>query len=436
MKISVIGSGYVGLVTAGCFSDAGHNVWCMDTDNAKIARLSAGDCPIYEPGLPEIIQRNAKEGRLHFSTSLAECLKDAKAAFIAVGTPKGEDGSADIRHVCTAAHSVGQLISGDIVVVAKSTVPVGTSKEIARILDEELSLRGEHFCVDVVSNPEFLKEGHAVNDFMVPDRVIVGAENERARTVMREIYSPFINVQEKLLFMDRASAELTKYTANAMLATRISFMNDIANLCEKVGANVDMVRMGIGMDKRIGSAFLHAGCGYGGSCFPKDVKALIATAAKHGRRLAVLEAVEKVNEAQKKVLFEKISRHFGGQLEGKTIAVWGLAFKPGTDDMREAPSLTLIDALIHAGCRVRVFDPVAMDNARGLLKDAVFFAKDMYEAALGADALALVTEWKDFSSPDWSHLAQNMHGRVIFDGRNLYRQEEVKNAGFTLYRIG
>ncbi len=436
MKISVIGSGYVGLVTAACFSDAGHDVWCMDTDEAKIARLCAGECSIYEPGLPEIIHRNAAEGRLHFSASLAETLHGVDAAFIAVGTPEGEDGSADIRYVCNAAHFLGQMLSGDVVVVVKSTVPVGTSAEVERILAGELARRGEHFRVDVVSNPEFLKEGHAVSDFTEPDRVIVGAESERARAVMADLYRPFLNVEEKLLFMDRASSELTKYTANAMLATRISFMNDIANLCEKVGADVDMVRAGIGRDRRIGASFLQAGCGYGGSCFPKDVKALIATAARHGRSLSVLEAVEKVNEAQKKVLFEKISRHFGGQLAGRTMAVWGLAFKPGTDDMREAPSLTLIRALLDAGCRVRVFDPVAMDKARGLLGDTVFFARDMYEAALGAEALALVTEWEDFRRPDWRLLTQNMQGRALFDGRNIYLPEETKNAGFTLYRIG
>lgn len=436
MKISVIGSGYVGLVTAACFAETGLDVWCMDMDEAKIADLRAGLCPIYEPGLPELLRRNAEEGRLHFSTSLAEVLSGSEAAFIAVGTPEGEDGSADIRYVRNAAHSVGRLMTGDLVVVVKSTVPVGTSAEVENILHEELDLRGADFCVDVASNPEFLKEGHAVNDFMVPDRVIVGAESERARALMAAIYRPFLHSEDCLLIMDRASSELTKYTANAMLATRISFMNDIANLCEKVGASVDMVRMGIGMDRRIGSSFLQAGCGYGGSCFPKDVKALIATAARHGSSLSVLEAVEKVNEAQKKVLFAKISRYFHGALAGRTVAVWGLAFKPGTDDMREAPSLTLIRALLDAGCSVRVFDPVAMEKARALLGHDVFFADDMYDAACGAEALALVTEWEQFRLPDWTRLRDLMQAPVIFDGRNIFGVEETKNAGFTLYRIG
>ncbi|HJD97715.1 UDP-glucose/GDP-mannose dehydrogenase family protein [Mailhella massiliensis] len=436
MNISVIGSGYVGLVTAACLAETGHDVRCMDTDEARIDSLRAGFCPIYEPKLPELLERNAREGRLHFSASLAETLDGADAAFIAVGTPEGEDGSADIRYVCNAAHSVGRLMTGDLVVVVKSTVPVGTSVEVERILFEELARRGEKFRADVASNPEFLKEGHAVDDFMMPDRVIVGVKSELALKVMTEIYRPFLHTEEKLLVMDRASSELTKYTANAMLATRISFMNDIANLCEEVGANVDMVREGIGMDRRIGESFLQAGCGYGGSCFPKDVKALIATARRYGRSLSVLEAVEKVNDAQKKVLFAKISRHFRGHLEGRTIALWGLAFKPGTDDMREAPSLTLIHALLAAGCRVRAFDPAAINKARALLGDAVYFAEDMYKTAEGAEALALVTEWDTFRRPDWQKLGALMKSPVIFDGRGIYRREEAENAGFTLYRIG
>ena len=436
MKIVVIGSGYVGLVTAACFSEVGLDVWCMDMDGAKISTLKNGGCPIYEPSLPELLTRNAKAGRLHFTTSLEESLEGADVAFIAVGTPEGEDGSADVSYVCSAARSVGELMTGDLVVVVKSTVPVGTCARVEAILHETLAARGEDFAADVVSNPEFLKEGHAVSDFMMPDRVVIGVESEQARSIMSELYRPFMMTGDRILFMDRASSELTKYTANAMLATRISFMNDIANLCERVGASVDMVRKGIGMDHRIGPKFLYAGCGYGGSCFPKDVKALIATAASHGYSMEVLEAVERVNARQKTVLFEKISRHFQGSLAGRTVAVWGLAFKPGTDDMREAPSLVLIDALLKAGCRVRAFDPVAMDRAHAILGDAVFFAPDMYAAAEGADALAVVTEWKQFRLPDWKRLHELMASPVVFDGRNVYREETLAQAGFTGYRIG
>lgn len=436
MKIIVIGSGYVGLVTAACFSEVGLDVWCMDMDKTKVAQLNAGHCPIYEPALPELLTRNAAAGRLHFTDSLEQCLDDADVAFIAVGTPEGEDGSADVSYVRNAARSVGRLMKGDLVVVVKSTVPVGTCRQVETILHEELEARNASFAVDVVSNPEFLKEGHAVNDFMMPDRVVIGVESERARAIMTELYRPFMMTGERIIFMDRASSELTKYTANAMLATRISFMNDVANLCERVGANVDMVRKGIGMDHRIGPKFLYAGCGYGGSCFPKDVKALIATAEQHGYTMDVLQAVERVNARQKMVLFEKIFRHFKGDLKGRSIAVWGLSFKPGTDDMREAPSLVLIAALLEAGCTVRVFDPVAMEKSRGILGDAVFFAPNMYEAASGADALAVVTEWKEFRLPDWKKLRDAMKTPVVFDGRNIYREESLKNAGFTGYRIG
>ena len=436
MKIVVIGSGYVGLVTAACFSEVGLDVWCMDMDEDKIATLKAGGCPIYEPSLPELLTRNAQAGRLHFTTSLQESLDGADVAFIAVGTPEGEDGSADVSYVCSAARSVGDLMTGDLVVVVKSTVPVGTCAKVEAILREELEKRGVCAAADVVSNPEFLKEGHAVNDFMMPDRVVIGVESERARAILCALSPPFRTAGGRMLFMDRASSELTKYTANAMLATRISFMNDIANLCERVGASVDMVRKGIGMDHRIGPKFLYAGCGYGGSCFPKDVKALIATAAAHGYDMEVLEAVERVNARQKTVLFEKISRHFKGELRGRTVAIWGLAFKPGTDDMREAPSLVLIHALLEAGCAVRVFDPVAMDRARSLLGDSVTFARSMYEAAEGADALAVVTEWKEFRLPDWKKLHEAMKTAVIFDGRNVYRKESLQKAGFAFYRIG
>ena len=436
MKVIVIGSGYVGLVTAACFSEVGLDVWCMDTDKAKVARLNAGECPIYEPSLPEILTRNAAAGRLHFTDSLEACLPGADVAFIAVGTPEGEDGSADVSYVCSAARSVGRVMTGDLVVVVKSTVPVGTSARVEAILREELAARSVPYGFDVVSNPEFLKEGHAVDDFMMPDRVIIGVESEHARAVMAELYRPFMMTGDRILFMDRASSELTKYTANAMLATRISFMNDIANLCEKVGASVDMIRKGIGMDHRIGPKFLYAGCGYGGSCFPKDVKALIATAAQHGCTMDVLEAVERVNARQKTVLFRKISRYFEGDLAGRTVAVWGLSFKPGTDDMREAPSLVLIRSLLEAGCTVRAFDPVAMDKARGILGDAVEFAPNMYEAVWGADALAVVTEWKEFRLPDWKKMHEAMKTPVLFDGRNMYREETLKKAGFTGFRIG
>ena len=436
MKVVVIGSGYVGLVTAACFSEVGLDVWCMDTDADKVARLNAGECPIYEPSLPELLQRNAAAGRLHFSGSLEECLKGADVAFIAVGTPEGEDGSADVSYVCSAARSVGQLMTGDLVVVVKSTVPVGTSARVEDILRTELAARGASHGFDVVSNPEFLKEGHAVNDFMTPDRVIIGVQSDHARAVMSELYRPFMMTGDRMLFMDRASSELTKYTANAMLATRISFMNDIANLCERVGASVDMVRKGIGMDHRIGPKFLYAGCGYGGSCFPKDVKALIATAEQHGYDMEVLQAVERVNARQKTVLFEKISRYFNGDLAGRTVAVWGLSFKPGTDDMREAPSLVLIRSLLEAGCLVRAFDPVAENRARTLLGDTVYFAPNMYEAALHADALAVVTEWKEFRLPDWKKLRSVMKNPVLFDGRNIYQKETLTRAGFIGYRIG
>ncbi len=436
MKVIVIGSGYVGLVTAACFSEMGLDVWCMDTDAAKVAQLHAGTCPIYEPSLPDLLTRNAAAGRLHFTNSLELCLPGVDVAFLAVGTPEGEDGSADVSYVCSAARSVGQYMAGDLVVVVKSTVPVGTSAQVETILREALARRNVAYHFDVVSNPEFLKEGHAVNDFMMPDRVVIGVESAHARSVMTELYRPFMITNDRMLFMDRASAELTKYTANAMLATRISFMNDIANLCERVGAHVDMVRKGIGMDQRIGPKFLYAGCGYGGSCFPKDVKALMATATQHGYKMDVLEAVERVNAKQKTVLFQKISRFFHNDLAGKVVAVWGLSFKPDTDDLREAPSLVLIRSLLDAGCIVHAYDPVAMEKAQSLLGNTLFFAPNMYEAAKGADALAVVTEWKEFRLPDWKKLKVAMKQAVVFDGRNIYRQETLEKAGFLGYRIG
>lgn len=440
MKIIVIGSGYVGLVTAACFSEVGLDVWCMDMDAAKIARLNAGGCPIYEPALPELLTRNAAAGRLHFTTSLEDCLEDADVAFIAVGTPEGEDGSADLSYVCNAARSVGQLMKGDLVVVVKSTVPVGTCARVEAILREELDARRADFAFDVVSNPEFLKEGHAVNDFMMPDRVIIGVESDRARAIMSELYRPFMMTGDRILFMDRASSELTKYTANAMLATRISFMNDIANLCERVGASVDMVRKGIGMDHRIGPKFLYAGCGYGGSCFPKDVKALIHTAEAAGMEPKLLNAVEAVNARQKLHMAERIKEYFApqGGVKGKTLALWGLAFKANTDDMREAASINIINALTEAGMKVRAFDPVAADNARRIFQDnpLVEIVDDQYGVCDGAQALLVVTEWNQFRNPDFDRIKSLLTAPLLFDGRNLYSPAAMGSRGFAYFCIG
>ena len=436
MKIVVIGSGYVGLVTGACFSEMGVDVTCVDVDEVKIERLRRCEIPIYEPGLREIVERNGAAGRLRFTTSVEGCADGADAVFIAVGTPPDEDGSADVSYVLEAARSVGRNLTGYAVVVVKSTVPVGTTARVGEVVAEELRRRGAQVEFDVASNPEFLKEGRAVRDFMMPDRVVVGVASERARSLMSTLYSPFMMTNDRLVFTDVATAEMTKYAANAMLATRISFMNDIANLCERVGADVDMVRTGIGADARIGTKFLYAGCGYGGSCFPKDVRALISTADKYGYSMEVVKAVERVNDRQKHLLFEKLDRHFGGALAGLTVAVWGLAFKPDTDDLREAPSLVLVDSLLQAGCRVRVFDPVAMDNARRILGDRVEYAASMYDAAAGADALAVVTEWKEFRLPVWTTLAATMNGRVVVDGRNIYDRALLERGGFTYYRIG
>jgi len=436
MKIVVIGSGYVGLVTGACFSEMGVDVACVDIDAGKIERLKRCEIPIYEPGLREIVERNSAAGRLRFTTSIGECMPGADAVFIAVGTPPDDDGSADVHYVLEAARSVGRTIDGYAVVVVKSTVPVGTSARVREAVAEEIARRGVEVEFDVASNPEFLKEGRAVRDFMMPDRVVVGVSSERARQLMSTLYSPFMMTNDRLLFTDVATAEMTKYAANAMLATRISFMNDIANLCERVGADVDQVRRGIGADARIGAKFLYAGCGYGGSCFPKDVRALISTAEKFGYSMEVVKAVERVNDRQKRLLFEKLDRHFGGLSAERTIAVWGLAFKPDTDDLREAPSLVLVESLLRAGCRVRVFDPVATDNARRILGDRVEYAANMYEAADGADALAVVTEWKEFRLPVWQTLASTMRQRVVVDGRNIYDRDVLEKMGFVYYRIG
>lgn len=435
MKVVIIGSGYVGLVTGGCFADMGVDVCCVDIDAQKVERLSQGHVPIYEPELQSIIERNLQAGRLSFRCSAKECIDGADAVFIAVGTPPGEDGSADVSYVLEAARSIGQVMTGYAVVVVKSTVPVGTTHKVKSVVAEELRQRGVEMAFDVASNPEFLKEGRAVRDFMMPDRVVVGVESERARALMVTLYSPLM-MTDRLFFTDVVTAEMTKYVANAMLATRISFMNDVANLCELTGADINMVRKGIGADARIGSKFLYAGCGYGGSCFPKDVRALIATAENLGYSMEVVKAVERVNNRQKRILYEKLCRHFDGELSDKTIAVWGLSFKPDTDDLREAPSLVLIDSLLEAGCHVKVFDPVAMNNARMIYEDKLVYSHNIYEAATDADALVVVTEWKEFRLPAWTTLQRVMRGRVIADGRNIYNGEELQKLGFIYYKIG
>lgn len=436
MKIAIVGTGYVGLVSGTCFAEMGVDVTCVDVNKEKIERLQKGEVPIYEPGLDEMVLRNFREGRLHFTTELTSCLDEVEVVFSAVGTPPDEDGSADLSYVLAVAHEVGANMNHYLTVVTKSTVPVGTAKLVKAAIQEELDRRGVDIEFDVASNPEFLKEGAAIKDFMSPDRVVVGVESERAKALMTKLYSPFMLNNFRVIFTDIPSAEMIKYAANSMLATRISFMNDIANLCELVGADVNMVRKGIGADSRIGSKFLYPGCGYGGSCFPKDVKALIKTAEQNGYSMRVLKAVEEVNEAQKSVLFRKLSRHFDGQLSGKTIALWGLAFKAETDDMREATSLVTMRLLLDAGCRVRVFDPVAMNECRRRMGDRVEYAKDMYDAALGADALLLLTEWKQFRLPSWEVVRRSMNHAAVFDGRNIYSPEEMRQSGFYYESIG
>ena len=436
MNIAIVGTGYVGLVSGTCFSEMGINVTCVDVDSRKIESLRQGIVPIYEPGLEEMVARNAKAGRLRFTTDLRECLDDVEVVFSAVGTPPDEDGSADLHYVLEVARTVGQNIKKHVVFVTKSTVPVGTARKVKAAIREEIEKRGVEVDFDVASNPEFLKEGAAVEDFMRPDRVVVGVESDRAREVMTRLYRPFMLTNDRMLFTDIPSAEMIKYAANSMLATRISFMNDMANLCELVGADVNMVRKGIGSDSRIGAKFLYPGCGYGGSCFPKDVKALIKTAEQNGYGMRVLKAVEEVNDSQKRVPFEKLSRHFGGELRGKTVALWGLAFKPETDDMREAPSLVLIDLLTAAGCEVRVYDPVAMEECKRRIGDKVVYCRDKYEAVVDADALLLVTEWKEFRVPSWEVLRKTMRGKVVIDGRNIYDREEMRRNGFEYECIG
>lgn len=437
MKIAIVGTGYVGLVTGTCFAEMGTEVFCVDVDKNKIDNLKKGIVPIYEPGLDELVARNMQAGRLHFTTELKECLDEVEVLFSAVGTPPDEDGSADLKYVLEVARTVGRYMNKYILVVTKSTVPVGTAQKVKQAIKNEQIKRDVNIEFDIASNPEFLKEGAAVKDFMSPDRVVVGVESERAEKLMSKLYRPFLLNNFRVIFMDVPSAEMTKYAANAMLATRISFMNDIANLCEIVGADVNMVRKGIGTDARIGSRFLYAGCGYGGSCFPKDVKALMKTAADSGYQMRILEAVEAVNEEQKSILFRKLVKHFNGDIKGKRIALWGLAFKPETDDMREAPSLVLIEKLRNAGCLVSVYDPVAIPEAqRRLPEDVISYVKDIYEAVIDADALLLVTEWKEFRMPSWSVIKKLMATPLILDGRNIYDKAELEEAGFIYHCIG
>ena len=435
MNIAIVGTGYVGLVTGTCFAEMGAHVTCVDVDTQKINKLKEGVMPIYEPGLEELVKRNVGFERLKFTTDLTEVLDDVEVVFSAVGTPPDEDGSADLKYVLAVAHQFGQHINKYTLLVTKSTVPVGTAKIVRTVIEEELRKRRVDIPFDVASNPEFLKEGAAIKDFMNPDRVVVGTESEKAKEVMTRLYRPLMLQNFRVIFMDIPSAEMTKYAANAMLATRISFMNDIANLCELVGANVDSVRKGIGTDTRIGSKFLYAGCGYGGSCFPKDVKALVHTGIENGYHMEVIEAVERVNEKQKSIVYDKIIRA-EGSVEGKTIAVIGLAFKPETDDMREAPALVVIDKLLKAGATVRVFDPIAMDECKRRIGDTVVYCKNIYDAADGADVLALMTEWHQFRMPSWNVIQKVMSGNVIVDGRNIYDRQELEGMGFKYTRIG
>ena len=439
MNIAIVGTGYVGLVSGTCFADTGANVTCIDVDEKKIERLNNGDIPIYEPGLDELVIKNVKAGRLKFSSDLASVLNDQEIVFSAVGTPPDEDGSADLKYVLQVAKTIGENLNRYLVVVTKSTVPVGTARKVRETIQAELDKRGVDIPFDVASNPEFLKEGNAIKDFMSPDRVVVGVESEKAKKTLTKLYKLFLINNFRVIFMDIPSAEMTKYAANSMLATRISFMNDIANLCELVGADVNMVRQGIGADTRIGRKFLYAGCGYGGSCFPKDVKALIKTADKAGYSMEVLKAVERVNERQKHVLFNKLVKAYGDEkeLKGKTIALWGLSFKPETDDMRESTALVIIDSLLKAGCNIRAYDPVAMDECKRRLPDApITYCRDMYDAVLDADAMLLLTEWKEFRLPTWAVIKKEMIRPLVIDGRNIFDIEELEENGFEYHCIG
>lgn len=436
MKITIVGTGYVGLVTGTCFAEVGIDVVCVDIDQKKIDNLKQGISPIYEPGLDAMIARNVEKGRLMFSTELASCVNDSDVIFIAVGTPPDEDGSADLKYVLDVARTVGENMNRHILIVTKSTVPVGTARKVRETIQDALNTRKLDITFDVASNPEFLKEGDAINDFMKPDRIVVGVESAFAEEIMSKLYKPFTLNGHPVIFMDVPSAEMTKYAANSMLATKISFMNDIANLCEIVGADVNMVRKGIGSDTRIGNKFIYPGIGYGGSCFPKDVKALIKTADKLGYPMRVLKAVEDVNDAQKSVLFNKLYEHFNGNLKGLTIALWGLSFKPQTDDMREAPSLVIIDKLIAHGCTVKAYDPVAMEETHRRIGDKIQYCKDQYEAVIDADALLLVTEWTEFRYPNWGVVKKLLKNPVVFDGRNIYDKKELKTQGFEYFCIG
>ncbi|WP_242916348.1 UDP-glucose dehydrogenase family protein [Pontibacter liquoris] len=436
MRIAVVGTGYVGLVTGTCFAEVGIDVICIDIDAKKIENLKNGILPIYEPGLEEMVVRNSQKERLTFSTDLPASIQGCDAAFIAVGTPPGEDGSADLKYVLAVAKSIGQNMNDYLVVVTKSTVPVGTANKVRAAIEQELAARGVNIPFDVASNPEFLKEGAAIEDFLKPDRIVVGVASDKAEKVMKKLYKPFLMNGHPLICMDIPSAEMTKYAANAMLATKISFMNDIANLCEIMGADVNMVRKGIGSDARIGNKFIYPGIGYGGSCFPKDVKALIRTASENGYQMRVLQSVEEVNENQKSVLFNKISKHFNGELAGKTFAIWGLSFKPKTDDMREAPSLVIIQKLLEQGASVRAYDPVAIKEAKHTLGDSIEYGKDEYETLIDADALLLVTEWPEFRAPNFTVVSKLMKNKVVFDGRNIYDAADMRDKGFTYYGIG
>jgi len=436
MKIIVIGTGYVGLVTGTCFAEVGMNVTCVDIDAKKIANLKKGILPIYEPGLEEMVLRNTEKKRLHFSTSLEESIVGAEVAFIAVGTPPDEDGSADLKYVLSVAAGIGKHMDKSLVVVTKSTVPVTTAEKVHKAVKDELEKRNSDIDFYIASNPEFLKEGAAIEDFMKPDRIVVGTNRVEAEEIMRKLYKPFLMNGHPIIFMDIPSAEMTKYAANAMLATKISFMNDVANLCEIMGANVNMVRKGIGSDGRIGHKFIYPGVGYGGSCFPKDVKALIKTAKEHKYNMRILNAVEEVNELQKEVLFNKIKTHYNNDLKGKTFAFWGLSFKPKTDDMREAPSLVIIEKLLKAGAKVVAYDPVAMHEAKRILGDTIAYSTDMYHTLNKADALLIVTEWPEFRSPDFIELGKRLNKKLIFDGRNIFDDAEMKAIGFDYYCIG
>ena len=436
MKIAIVGTGYVGLVSGTCFAETGLEVTCVDVDAKKIEKLNNGQVPIYEPGLDQMIERNVAKGRLRFTTQIAEAIADCEAVFIAVGTPPDEDGSADLRYVLAVATDIGKYMKNYLVVITKSTVPIGTSLKVKKAVQDSLDARGASLKFDVASNPEFLKEGNAIEDFLKPDRIVVGIESEEAEKIMRKLYKPFLLNNHPILFMDIASAEITKYAANAMLATKISFMNDVANLCEIVGADITWVRKGIGSDPRIGSKFIYAGAGYGGSCFPKDVKALIKTGEEKKWPLEILKAVEEVNERQKESLVKKIMKHFNNNVSGKTFGIWGLSFKPQTDDMREAPSLVIIEHLLKNGAKVKVYDPVAMEEAHKHLGVKVIYTKDQYDALIDADALVLVTEWNEFRLPNFDVIAKLMTTKLIFDGRNIYEPSEMAEMGYTYYSIG